>query len=248
VRDQIVEILITFLNQNVNSITKSDLNIDLNQPISISKIKAIMSNLENYYSKLRSKDSGSENQENLMEKVHNLLDENNKLVTANKNFQFKISELEEKLNQLNKENLLFNKEINFLKDRNSVENDEYPTNCAENFNFNKNFRNPLSPISQKDRSIMFSSPNHDYQSKYCKYKLTKDQEKTLNHTVSSQNFFGKDLSTKSKFIQTNKKSMNDTLSMSPLKNIKSKLKDIEKKIVSMKGNLTSLFKIIRKGI
>jgi len=136
-----------------------------------------MSNLENYYSKLRAKESGSENKENLIEKVQNLLEENNKLVTANKNFQFKISELEEKLNQLNKENFLFNKEINFLKDKNTVENDEYPNNSVENFNFNKNFRNPLSPISQKDRSMMFSSPNHDYQSKYCKYNITKIKKK-----------------------------------------------------------------------
>ena len=53
IRDQIVEIVINFLNRNVNSNTNANLFIDLNQAISLLKVEAMISNIENYYSKLK---------------------------------------------------------------------------------------------------------------------------------------------------------------------------------------------------
>lgn len=239
IRDQIVEIVINFLNRNVNSNANANMFIDINQAISLVKVEAMITNLENYYTRLKVKETGSQNNENLFEKVHSLLDENNRIQFENKNFKQKIAELEDKLNQNNKENLCLVKENNFIKERRNLVNEN-----EENSNF-KFSRNVKSPFSYNDKSIYFSSHNEDmnYSNKYTKFDTIIDKEKSLHEHMKSFDSFERENRGKKAYISINGNlnknifATKEGVIISPLKNIKSKLKEIEKNIVSMKGKV-----------
>ena len=232
IRDQIVEIVINFLNRNVNSNTNANLFIDLNQAISLLKVEAMISNIENYYSKLKVNETGNENHENLFEKVQTLLDENNRIESANKNYKLKIADLEEKLAQIKNENICFIKENNFFREKNNLLNE----NDEDNLNISRNMKSPLTNKNISS-SFLYNKKDMSFNNKLNKYDHY-GKEISINDNIRSYNSNERDNRVKNSFISYNPNNnfqKVEAFNMSPLKNIKTKLRDIEKRIVSMKG-------------